>query len=64
MSHIFWMFSIKYNKLDVHIRLSQKESVPYIHCIDKYLITFCLVHVGGPTKQIYNVKWDPIFHCT
>ena len=30
MSHIFEMFSIKCNKLDVHIRLSQKESAPYI----------------------------------
>ena len=30
LSHIIEMFSIKCNQLDVHIRLSQKESTPYI----------------------------------
>ena len=30
LSHIIEMFSIKCNQLDVHIRLSQKESAPYI----------------------------------
>ena len=29
LSHIIEMFSIKCNQLDVHIRLSQKESAPY-----------------------------------
>ena len=30
LSHIIEMFSIKCNQLDVHIRLSHKESAPYI----------------------------------
>ena len=53
MSHICEMFSIKCNELDVHIRLAQKESAPYIWTYSQFL--------SCPFWGPYNVKWDPFF---
>ena len=63
LSHIFEMFSIRCNKLDVHIRSSQKGIAPYI--LTLYLITFCRLHVGGSimSRRTHFLLFCYQYHC-